>query len=205
MTRAAPLALARPRVSGWHPDVGFGARYRADLARRPARLVALCVATLVAVGVLADGADAGSAARSARAVSGRRTVGAVVAAPRPGDAAGWMATARAAAASCPGLPPEVLVATGRVETDLGRLTVVSTAGARGPMQFLPGTWAAYGVDGNGDGVADVTDPVDALHSAARLLCANGGADPARLRSALWHYNHSQEYVDQVLRVAGIAA
>jgi hypothetical protein len=43
--------------------------------------------------------------------------------------------------------------------------------------------------------------VDAIHGAARFLCANGGADPERLPSALWNYNHSDEYVRQVLAVA----
>ena len=71
------------------------------------------------------------------------------------------------------------------------------------MQFLPATWAAYGADGDGDGdgFADVLNPVDALHGAARLLCANGGAEPDRLDSALWNYNHSDHYVRQVLSMA----
>jgi hypothetical protein len=66
------------------------------------------------------------------------------------------------------------------------------------MQFLPATWASYGVDGDGDGVADVFNPADAVPGAARYLCANGGGDPARLRTALWHYNHSHAYVEAVL-------
>jgi hypothetical protein len=115
----------------------------------------------------------------------------------------WMATARAAAATCPGLPAEVLVAIGHVETRLSDGALTSPAGAVGPMQFLPATWAAYGVDGNGDGQIDVMDRDDAMHGAARLLCANGGADPGRLRAAVWHYNRSPFYVDEVLRLAGV--
>jgi hypothetical protein len=72
------------------------------------------------------------------------------------------------------------------------------------MQFLPSTWRAYGVDGDGDGSADINDLDDAVFSAAHHLCANGAADPSRLRSALWNYNHSSNYVDQVLRVAASA-
>jgi membrane-bound lytic murein transglycosylase B len=98
----------------------------------------------------------------------------------------------------------VLLAIADVETGRGRRSGASPAGAEGPMQFLPGTWAAYGADGDGDGVADVTNPADALHGAARLLCANGAADPARLRSAVWNYNHSRDYVDRVLRIAGLS-
>jgi membrane-bound lytic murein transglycosylase B len=69
------------------------------------------------------------------------------------------------------------------------------------MQFLPSTWRAYGIDGDGDGHADIDDLADAVFSAANHLCANGAADPARLRSALWNYNHSKAYVDRVLEVA----
>ncbi len=126
--------------------------------------------------------------------------------PRPDGAPvdTWTANARAAASTCPGLPATVLLAIADVETGRGRRTDASPAGAEGPMQFLPGTWAAYGTDGDGDGVADVGNAADALHGAARLLCANGAADPARLRSALWNYNHSRDYVDRVLRLAGVA-
>jgi membrane-bound lytic murein transglycosylase B len=70
------------------------------------------------------------------------------------------------------------------------------------MQFLPSTWHAYGADGDGDGSIDVTNSVDAVHGAARLLCANGGGDPERLASAVWNYNHSDDYVRRVLALAG---
>jgi hypothetical protein len=73
--------------------------------------------------------------------------------------------------------------------------------AVGPMQFLPSTWAAYGSDGDGDGLSDVMNPADAMQGAARLLCANGGADTGRLPSAIWNYNHSDDYVRQVLALA----
>lgn len=101
---------------------------------------------------------------------------------------------------------EVLAAVGKVETDHGRSTLpgVSSgqnfAGAQGPMQFLPPTWDAYGVDGDHDGDTDVYDPVDAIWGAANYLCANG-AGAGRERDALWQYNHSSAYVDEVLTVA----
>jgi membrane-bound lytic murein transglycosylase B len=89
----------------------------------------------------------------------------------------------------------------RIESSFGLQPSNSAAGALGPLQFLPSTWAAYGVDGDGDGRADVMNPVDALAGTARLLCANGGGDPDRLPSALWNYNHSDEYVGEVLALA----
>lgn len=69
------------------------------------------------------------------------------------------------------------------------------------MQFMPSTFEAYGVDGDGDGRADVNDVEDAIFSAANLLCANGAGDPARVATAIWNYNHSQRYVNEVLSLA----
>ena len=106
-----------------------------------------------------------------------------------------------AARICPGLDPAVLAAIHTIETRQGRDRRVSSAGAVGPMQFLPATWAHYGMDGNGDGRADIRNFSDAVFSAASYLCANGGADPKQLPSAIWNYNHSHEYVSAVLRLA----
>ena len=106
-----------------------------------------------------------------------------------------------AASTCPGLTPKVLAAVHHVESHGAQWSGTSAAGARGPMQFLPSTWRAYGVDGDGDGRADINDLADAVFSAAKHLCANGAGDPSRLRSALWNYNHSKAYVESVLQVA----
>jgi membrane-bound lytic murein transglycosylase B len=77
--------------------------------------------------------------------------------------------------------------------------------AVGPMQFLPGTWRSLGRDGNGDQVADPNNLFDAAVSAAGYLCLSGGdlSDPARLRQAVYGYNHSWPYVDAVLGWAGL--
>lgn len=179
----------------------FADRLRAELARRPARLAVACVATLAGAGVVTQ-VGAGGAA-SAVVPQAQPPARAVVQFPLPGDAASWQVPAQRAAATCPGLPADVLVGIAQVESRLGHRSGTSSAGARGPMQFLPSTWAAYGVDGDGDGHADVLNAVDALHGAARLLCANGGADPDRLGSALWNYNHSDHYVRQVLGMAWV--
>jgi len=71
------------------------------------------------------------------------------------------------------------------------------------MQFLVGTWARYGVDADGDGRADRWDPVDAIFAAANYLKASGA--PADIPGAVFAYNHSQAYVDEVLRWASIYA
>ena len=88
---------------------------------------------------------------------------------------------------------QVLAAVNLVESAYGRMRNNSTAGAQGPMQFIPSTWAAYGMGGN------VRDPHDAILGAANYLHANGA--PRDYRGALYHYNPSSLYVDAVLAYA----
>jgi membrane-bound lytic murein transglycosylase B len=87
----------------------------------------------------------------------------------------------------------VLAAVNFVESAFGKLRSASTAGAQGPMQFLRGTWRAYGLGGN------VHDPRDAILGAANYLHASGA--PRDYRRALYGYNRSPLYVDAVLRYA----
>jgi hypothetical protein len=108
---------------------------------------------------------------------------------------------QAAAATCDGLDWTVLAAIHKVETGFGQGTVTSNKGAQGPMQFMPSTFERYGVDGDGNGKADIDNAADAIFSAANLLCANGAGDPAQLANAIWNYNHSQAYVNEVLTLA----
>jgi hypothetical protein len=105
------------------------------------------------------------------------------------------------AATCPGLPWQVLAAIGQVETNHGQNKAVSSAGAMGPMQFMPETFKTYGVDGDGDGVANILDQADAVYSAARYLCAAGGGQPDTLYQAIYAYNHADWYVREVLSIA----
>jgi hypothetical protein len=94
------------------------------------------------------------------------------------------------------VPWQVLAAINEIETDYGRNLSVSSAGALGWMQFMPSSWAMYGVDANGDGVKDPYNPVDAIFAAARYLKA-AGAD-VDLARAIFAYNHADWYVDSVL-------
>ncbi|CAA9458262.1 MAG: GH23 [uncultured Rubrobacteraceae bacterium] len=93
----------------------------------------------------------------------------------------------------------VLAAVGKVESNHGESMGPSSAGAMGPMQFMPSTWETSGVDGDGDGVANIMDPEDAIPAAASYL-KDGGA-PQDWYRALYSYNHADWYVKKVLAVA----
>jgi cell wall-associated NlpC family hydrolase len=114
-----------------------------------------------------------------------------------------------AAATCPGLPWTILAAIGTIESDNGLSNLpgvhsgANGAGAEGPMQFEPTTFAAYDepVPPGGADPPSPYDPTDAVYAAARLLCADGGAGGADLSGAVYAYNHSASYVTQVLALA----
>ena len=103
---------------------------------------------------------------------------------------------------CPGLRWQVLAAIGQVESGHGRDVGPSSAGALGPMQFMPSTWAFSGVDGDGDGKADIMNPFDAVPAAALYLCRAGAANGEQgLYDAIFSYNHADWYVKLVLDLA----
>ena len=88
---------------------------------------------------------------------------------------------------------DVLAGINFIESNFGRLRNVSSAGAVGPMQFMPATWSAYGRGG------DIRDPRDAVLGAANYLHANGA--PRSYRQAIYRYNQSPLYVSAVLHYA----
>lgn len=132
-----------------------------------------------------------------------------------------------------GVPWYVLAAHHRVETRFSTMDpMISPVGAEGPMQFMPCTfvgwqhptcegngkgdipkkekenpsiihkYGGYGVDANGDGKADVWNLEDAVFSAANYLAQNGAAD-GELRKAIYSYNHSEEYVEEVMHYVNL--
>lgn len=114
-----------------------------------------------------------------------------------------------AAGTCPGLSWTVLAAIGTVESSNGTSTLpgvhsgANGAGAEGPMQFEPATFAEYAlpVPPGGAEPPSPYDPVDAVYAAARLLCADGAAGGTDVAAAVFAYNHSTAYVDTVLELS----
>ena len=88
-----------------------------------------------------------------------------------------------------GVDASYLASINFIESNFGRINGPSSAGALGPMQFIPETWKGYGQGGN------IMDPHDSILAAARYLVRNGA--PYNMRSAIWHYNQDYDYVDSV--------
>ena len=120
-----------------------------------------------------------------------------------GVPANWIDLFKASAATyCPGLSWTVLAAIAQIESGDGANQGPSSAGAEGPMQFLPSTWATWGTVGFGQaGPPVIWNAYDAVPSAARLLCASGGGNSTTLPGAIFAYNHATWYVTEVLALA----
>ena len=187
----------RPRLTVGSTDSVRGSPRRSWQSRPALRLdcSGSCCALLGGVTALAPSASHGEPRRAA--------AGGTFGARRCG-------TSRAHTCGCTwrrraryGLDWAILAAIGKVECDHGRDPDPScrlegrtnSAGAGGPMQFLASTWAAFGVDGDGDGRADRWDAADAVFAAANYLRASGA--PGDDRRAIFAYNHAQWYVDHV--------
>jgi cell wall-associated NlpC family hydrolase len=100
------------------------------------------------------------------------------------------------------IPWTLLAGIGMEETGHGRNIRTSSAGAQGLMQFMPATWQSMGVDGDGDGRADIHNDADSIHSAAHYLTKSGvTAGAAGVRRALLAYNPLDWYVNDVLYYA----
>jgi cell wall-associated NlpC family hydrolase len=118
----------------------------------------------------------------------------------------YLALYLAAAPTCPGLPWGVLAGIGKLESDHGQSAApgvqsgANYAGAEGPMQFEPATFARYAVNADLHARLSPYDPADAIYTAAAMLCADGAdsGTSAGIGQAIFAYNHSPAYVRQVL-------
>jgi soluble lytic murein transglycosylase-like protein len=124
---------------------------------------------------------------------------------------------REAAERCRFVPAPVLAAQIAAESSWNP-EAISPAGAQGIAQFMPSTWKQYGIDGDGDGIADVWNPIDAIHSAAKMNCVNrrlvrkvegqllenvlaaynAGHGAVRRHNGIPPYPETEQYVDRVL-------
>ena len=168
-----------------------------------AAAVIVLVVGLASVLSVATGSGSGSSAGSTSGAPGSGGL-------QPGAAipSAWLTLYQQAAAICPGLAWSVVAAVGTVESRSGQSTApgvwsgANSAGAEGPMQFEPATFAAYATVGPGGArPPSPYDPVDSVYTASALLCADGAASAATLRTAIDDYNHASTYVDTVLTLA----
>jgi cell wall-associated NlpC family hydrolase len=149
-------------------------------------------------------ASTGTPAQAAFAATG--LTGTPTALARAGIPAGYLARYIAAAKTCPGLPWSVLAGIGEAESGHGRSALpgirsgANSAGAEGPMQLEPATFAQFAVNADPGQPLSPYDPADAIYTAAAMLCANGarGGTPAGLQNAVFAYNHASWYVSQVM-------
>jgi peptidoglycan DL-endopeptidase CwlO len=209
---AAPSATMLARPHGLSRIVFIGAG-------------ALTLLLVSVIGGLAGGLTTTGSSSSSQSLSSASPPSPVAIADIPAD---YLALYQQAAARF-GVDWTVLAAIGKIECDQGRSQApgcnppgtVNDAGATGPMQFLGSTWRTgtppmsvpavgpptsstadgYATDGDGDGLADVWNPADAIFAAARLLAANGAPDD--YGQALLAYNGAQWYVDAVLSQAAV--
>jgi hypothetical protein len=147
-----------------------------------------------------DSARQIAAAQAAAQAARRTAMGPVTALGIPAE---FELAYRQAATTCPGMRWTLLAGVGQVESGHGRTNGPSSAGAIGPMQFMPATFKAYAVDGDHDGVLSAWDPQDAIFTAAHYLCTSaarsgGAGSAAGVHAALLAYNHAEWYVDLVL-------
>ncbi|MGO9754659.1 MAG: lytic murein transglycosylase [Solirubrobacteraceae bacterium] len=159
---------------------------------------ALCAIVALPVGLLLLGTASAVQASCASSSVGGGPVGPLSA----GGVRAELMPLFTAAAGKYGLGPagwSILAAINRVETDFGADLSTSSAGAVGWMQFMPATWAQYGITPSGapapDGPAGWNDPADAIYSAASYLRASGA--PADWNTAIYAYNHAAWYVSDV--------
>jgi len=169
-----------------------------------ATLTAAALGLLVFVALMAGAAAAGFASLFGFGSGPAPSQAALAAIPE-----NYLVLYERAAATCPGLSWTVLAAIGTVESGNGTSNApgvhsgANSAGAEGPMQFLPSTFAEYDepVAPGGADPPSPYDPTDAVYAAARDLCANGARGGRDIPGAIFAYNHSDACVAKVLGLA----
>lgn len=167
------------------------------------KIAASTAALIVGVAALAGGAAAGVSGLLGGSGDGTDSQGGSAI---PTD---YLLLYESAAATCPGLSWSALAAIGTIESNNGQSTApgvhsgANSAGAEGPMQFEPDTFASYAhpVPPGGATPASPYDPTDAIYAAARMLCADGARNGRNLDGAIYDYNHADWYVTDVLTLA----
>ena len=158
-------------------------------------VVTLTVVTVAVAALIPAGTAAGATSRPG--LSGLAAIPAT-----------YLTLYKDAARTCHGLSWEVLAGIGTMESDNGRSTArgvhyaKNRKGAEGPMQFEPTTFAEYAVRADQSRKLSPYDPEDAIFSAARMLCSDGGSSARGLKGAIFAYNHAWWYVRDVLAIAG---
>jgi membrane-bound lytic murein transglycosylase B len=168
-------------AAGRFEQLAVGQLTRGSATARRATLHLLARPTAAALGTDLDAASALAQLHTPRhALPPWR----IIAPPPPNTLLGYFKGAQARF----GIPWQYLASIELIETTFGRIDGLSVAGAEGPMQFMPATWAAYGR-------GDARNPRDAIFGAARYLAANGA--PMNMADAVYHYNPSRYYVRAV--------
>ena len=157
-------------------------------------VVTLTVVTVAVAALIPAGTAAGATSRPG--LSGLAAIPAT-----------YLTLYKDAARTCHGLSWEVIAGIGTMESDNGRSTArgvhysKNRKGAEGPMQFEPATFAEYAVRADRSRKLSPYDPEDAIFSAARMLCSDGGGSARGLKGAIFAYNHAWWYVRDVLAIA----
>lgn len=194
----AESALAQMVLGLEQDNAAF--RYREAVRRQQVDLLQVATQTPLADAVMKDAPpglvvilrDTIGAWRSIWSLAGIDEYNLVRIHPRPLDGAAPSATLAGyykASAARYQIDWTFLASINFIESDFGRVNGPSTAGALGPMQFMPATWAAYGSGG------DVNNPKDAIDAASRYLFLSGAR--GNMDKALYAYNHDYDYVAAV--------
>src|SRR5438445_6465689 len=168
------LSLGRRQQSAYHLLAAHPDWVPAVLAALPAAIRSVVQTNISAAQQIDDLNGASSALPHWR----------IVAPPAPEVLLGYYREAQQAY----GIAWQYFAAINLIETNMGRIQGLSSAGAQGPMQFMPATWASYGR-------GDVNNPHDAILAAGRYLQAHG--PPSNITPAIYAYNPSMLYVRAV--------